>query len=210
VTFKSVLALSEALKRVLEPTSEQSSLRTLLSASETILELVWSDVARYQKGSEMEWCIHLCAVTVQFLCVGFLSYSQAHIGPFQPFFLDSPLHQMTLSGLDWEADFPQLIAELVDLTCLGEMTGGPVLIFRASQGSSQPRELEKPQDLQISIKYDILGHIEDILDTWGPGSLIFLSDLPALPVAIKIGKGFIFAGNGQTYHWSKDIQDIED
>jgi hypothetical protein len=90
------------------------------------------------------------------------------------------------------------------------MTGGPVLIFRASQGSSQPRELEKPQDLQISIKYDILGHIEDILDTWGPGSLIFLSDLPALPVAIKIGKGFIFAGNGQTYHWSKDIQDIED
>ncbi|KXG52095.1 uncharacterized protein PGRI_083790 [Penicillium griseofulvum] len=208
VSFKSVLVLIEELQNVINPASKLSDTRKLLSASTAILGLIWQEIPDAPGDSSMEWSLHVCALAVQFLCLGFLSYSQAHIEPLRPFFLDFFAQQVRLMGLHRDATYPFLVAELVNLTCLGNMTRGKVLLFRASKDPLQKQSLET-QSQQVIQKHDVLGHTENILDTWGPGNLILRGDGSRAPVAIKIGDGFIFAHEGAKFHWSQQMPGIE-
>ncbi|CAH0032962.1 unnamed protein product [Clonostachys rhizophaga] len=72
---------------------------------------------------------HLHSLALQVLCLGFISYIQAHIGPLQPFFIDRPLERIVLKGCQYydHSRGNHIVAELVILTCLGHMCQYPYL-----------------------------------------------------------------------------------
>jgi hypothetical protein len=54
------------------------------------------------------------------------------------------------------------------------------------------------------VPFDVLASLEDVLDTWGPGELIFRPGHIEYPLAIKIGGGYICPpplGSNGKYHW---------
>jgi hypothetical protein len=208
VSFQLIIGLAEALKSTQQLDLDEYTSNELRQASEAILQFISPELTRGQDRSNVEWYLHLCALAVQFLCLGFLSYMQAHIGPIQPFFLDTPLRRVTLLGLMRKRGFPQLVAELVNLSCLGDMTRGPVLVFHESPDSRQECPPGDLPERQTNEKYDVLGEVGAILDTWGPGYLIYPSDAPSRPVAIKVGDGFVFAKGGGKCHWVQNMQSI--
>lgn len=136
VDFRLIVDLAEALRSAQDPISE------LLSASEAILVLVSPIITDAHGVRDLQLCLQLCALAVQFLCLSFLSFTKAHIGAIHPFFLDAPLRQVTLQGLGKQEHFPYIVAELVDLTCLGGMTRGPVLMFHAGKYLAQVQDPE--------------------------------------------------------------------
>ena len=132
---------------------------------------------------------HAAALALQILCVGFLSYAQAHIGMLQPFFLDTPLQRLYLVGTS--LPFASVVmVRLVELTCLAGLCQGPVLAF------------EDLQPLHGPVKYDVRACPADILDTWGPGELVARAN--GEPCAIRVGEGFISSSPqlGE-YHWDR-------
>lgn len=158
-------------------------------------------------GSQQDLdCLHLCALAAQYLCLGFVSYMQAHTGPIQLFFLDLALRRIRLLGLKGDSDCPHISAELKDLSCMGNMTDAPVLVFRTDCGSPDRKDLKQEN---VSRKYDVLAYLEDILDTWGPGNFIYRKDAGQSPVAVRIRDGFLFACDNGKYHWSKSINSLE-
>ena len=143
--------------------------------------------------------LHYCALAAQFLCTAFLSYLQAHIGSVDPFFLDTPQRKMILLGSQHVPGDFAISAELVELTCLAEMTQQMVLAFSSGTTSREVR-LEKG----IS-RYDVLATAEDLLDTWGPGYFIHNKTDPSKIHAVAISDGFVSLVDSKTsrFHWAK-------
>lgn len=54
---------------------------------------------REEADDGIDYTLHLCALAVQFVCLGLLSYSQAHVGAIHPFFLDTPQKSVLLGGI---------------------------------------------------------------------------------------------------------------
>ncbi|EIT73062.1 hypothetical protein AO1008_09397 [Aspergillus oryzae 100-8] len=116
--FHLVANLAQALEQSMGKNTP--SPRQILSASSAILRLICPEFEVAHGRSDMGASLHLGALAVQFLCLGFMSYVQAHI------------------GLDEDNKYPKLVAKLVDITCLGDMTRGPVWMFfrhRNSEGN---------------------------------------------------------------------------
>ena len=62
--------------------------------------------------------------------------------------------------------------------------------------------------MHLVSKYDVIGRAEDVLDTWGPGSLVFHENTAGPPVAIKIGDGFIFTHTTTgKFHWAREMKE---
>ncbi|KAM5360459.1 hypothetical protein ACJZ2D_013737 [Fusarium nematophilum] len=147
--------------------------------------------------------LNLASLALQFLCLGFLSYAQAHIGMLHPFFLDTPLRRIILLGTQAAAT-PELYLEarLVELTCLSGMCQGPVLAFGGPS-------LEGGIETTGACKYDVRALPEDILDTWGPGELVSGPTDRATPLAIKIGSGYICPPSQNDtagkHHWGNSV-----
>lgn len=115
------------------------------------------------KPSGWDDYLQCCALAVQFLCLAFMSYTQAHLGPIDPFFLDTAQRKMVLLGCQSGPGRPAINAELVELTCLADMTQQPVLAFSST---TTARELYAEAS---KTRYDVLTDIVDFLDTCGPG-----------------------------------------
>ncbi|KAF7524554.1 hypothetical protein G7054_g11381 [Neopestalotiopsis clavispora] len=150
----------------------------------------------------------LLSLTVQFLCLGFLSYSQAHIGSIHPFFLETPIYKARLLGVSAGAGHPFIEGRLVELTCMAEMVRKPVFAFSLGflQSTSEGQDLPQLYDLRTSF--------ENIVDTWGPGHFVVPSEKDnRLPVALVIGGGTIHAtdltSNCTKFHWSKGFENLE-
>ncbi|KAF4461265.1 WD repeat-containing [Fusarium albosuccineum] len=147
--------------------------------------------------------LNMASLALQFMCLGFLSYAQAHVGMLQPFFLDTPIRQIKLQGTQAEAR-PEvhIEARLVELTCLSGMCQGPVLAFGGPN-------LQHNLDEMSSCKYNVRALPEDILDTWGPGELVYEPIDKEIPLAIKVGGGYIcppLQDNGTgMYHWHEAV-----
>lgn len=180
-----------------------------LGAALAILELLFPglDESIILSATNSVMVSSYCALATQLVAVGLLSYVQAHVGPLLPFFLDTPVQNVSLLGCPEETMPLHLQAKLVDLSCLGNMTRGPVLAFHASSDRLDPFS-SRPRKQQMTISYDIQGQAEDILDTWGPGSLVFLENTTKPPVAIKIGDGFIyFDSSSDKLHWARELDE---
>ena len=146
--------------------------------------------------------IHNCALATQSLCLGLLSYSNAHAGPIKPFFLSRALKRVQLLGIETRVPNKQcLSADLVELTCFGQMIGNAVVAFACTEIPAHTR------------KYDLLASPEDLVDTWGPGR--FIKGLSSTKLdrlyAIEIGGGVIrpTAEDATRFHWEKGILDYK-
>ncbi|KAL9048620.1 MAG: hypothetical protein Q9162_007628 [Coniocarpon cinnabarinum] len=137
--------------------------------------------------------LHYSALAAQFLCVAFSSYIQAHIGPLEPFFLDTAQQQIKLLGCSQDQTSPEITASLVELTCLREMTRQRILAFRTTDTLVE-RE-----------RHDVSGIAEDFLDTWGPGYLVRDKIEPKNVRAIAFGGGYVSStGNDLShFHWTR-------
>lgn len=147
--------------------------------------------------------LHTCSLAVQFLCVGFLSYNQAHTGAIHPFFLDIPLTNIQLLGsLSGEGSFPKINVQLVNLTCMGNMIQDAVIAFSMCDGPKS-----------WSSVHDLLASPEDLMDTWGPGHFVTMAlDASKNDIyAINIGGGTITRAEKESekFHWSSVVKSGE-
>ena len=197
--FQHALSLSKGLKRLLEsPEPSSSELENTYKIALKIIDILYSAEQLLSGHVTLDNVVHICAIAVQFLCVGLLSYSQAHISPLQPFFLDLSLAEIQLLGSE-EPDSLAISAYLVQLSCIGEMTKERVIVFTSSLS---------PLLRNVGAKYDVLASVEDFLDTFGPGQLIFPKFNPIQPCAVSVRGGLITAKEGGSglFHWGRDLQ----
>ena len=197
--FQQALRLSKDLKRLFGlPQPSTLDLECAHESAINIINVLFPVERLLTKAKTIDHVIHTCAIAAQFLCVGLLSYSQAHISPLQPFFMNNTLAEIRLMGSEW-SEMLAISAYLVQLSCLGEMAKRPVIVFTSSV--SLPMR-------DAAAKYDILASSEDILDTFGPGKLIFPTPGTVQPCAVSIGGGLITAnaGNSKTFHWGREQQ----
>ncbi|TGO10379.1 hypothetical protein BTUL_0137g00360 [Botrytis tulipae] len=196
--------LLEELKVLLH--LEKIAASNLLS-SETIatkiLGSITKDLTVSSTKKDVDSILHLCSMSVQFLCLGFLSYIQAHVGPIRPFFLDSPLRKILLMGSGWSEDRGYIVAEFKNLTCIGTMIQGSAFAFNMIQTTDESPKLSDNQ-----LEYDVLTSAENLLDTWGPGSLIIRRGSEQNPCGIKICNGIVCAAeeSGTMFHWSHQTE----
>lgn len=124
VPFSVICKLSHALSTADEDAS---------TLADALAELSFlSDVFKgNQTVGDLDSFVNEIAIVTQFLALGLLSYAQAHCGPLQPFFLDTPLQAVSLLGYDISPteSIPTLSLRLVELTCMGDMVEQPVLAF---------------------------------------------------------------------------------
>lgn len=137
--------------------------------------------------------LQLFGLSVQFLCLGMLSYSQAHTGGLNPFFLDRRLTEICLHGISGISPGLCLVMKLHELNCMGQMLGDRVMGFTWNKKGPE--------------KHNLLVHPEDLLDTWGPGRLITkgLSTEQQL-YGIAVGNGLIqrHSATSELLHWEND------
>ncbi|KAK6538266.1 hypothetical protein TWF694_011145 [Orbilia ellipsospora] len=176
------------------------------------------------EASRLKSLVHYISLGTQFLALALLSYNQGHVGLIKPFFLDTPQHTILLTGTnnpslvltlqqqasiqdDNNPEFPCLIMEPVNLTCMGDAIGDTILAVRYY--NRQPAAVLEPSRGVGYIKFDLCASPDDILDTWGPGNFISQGDkLSRWICAIKIFGGYIYRsndGNPPLFHWSASI-----
>lgn len=127
--------------------------------------------------------LQICSLATQVVCLGFLSYAQAHAGTIRPFFLDTPLKKIRLLGNLASTDGQDWIeASLYNLTCMGDMIQSQILAFNLMQARipSLPSTKET--------MYNLCTDAYDLLDTWGPGDFL-IQRTSMMPFAIQIGNG---------------------
>lgn len=206
IYFSSVKALFEFLTTNLESwetlTHRESELDALLRILTEILG---------RPPSPGPWdcvdtgaALHYSALAVQTLSLAFLSYSQGHTGSLQPFFLDAPVQRIALCGTGPHlADrYGALEAQFKDLSCVGNMLGGPVLCFAQIQLGT----LYQDRHPDLSVRHDLFANTEDMVDTWGPGNPVLASAGPDI-LAVHLGGGIISADTRAKdgtllFHWS--------
>lgn len=145
--------------------------------------------------------VHECSLAIQMMCLGFLSYLQAHVGPLHPVFLDTPIRSASLLGsaaIQERNVVSRIELNLVELSCVGKMLRGPVLVFKLVEASIPVTRTEFP----LHLRFDMIANAEDLVDTWGPAQFI-VQDQGSFPCAIKIGGGIISASDsaGEKFHW---------
>lgn len=178
-----------------------AELSRILNITLPVLQPVLRELQADFSGKSVDDLVLVLSMATQILCLGFLSYAQAHIGPIRPFFLDTPLKRVRLLGSRVSTEEHGWIeASLKSLTCFGEMIQSQVLTFHFVK-----LHTIAPTHRQEST-YDLRTNSVDLLDTWGPGH--FLMDCAGnMPFAIRIGNGFIYASDlaNNKFHWSRGV-----
>ncbi|KAK2745442.1 WD repeat-containing [Colletotrichum kahawae] len=151
--------------------------------------------------------LNYVSLAIQALRVGLLCYTQAHIGKLHPFFLDTPIHQLVLVGLDSTSSTVaqnslRLKVCLTKLTCLHDMLEDEVMVF-------YPPTCEP----DFGKRFDVVGNLEDVVDTWGPASLVYRKQQQDVPVAVALRGGFIgrplSARTSRSFHWDHNFGSLE-
>jgi tetratricopeptide (TPR) repeat protein len=146
--------------------------------------------------------LQICSLATQVVCLGFLSYTQAHAGTIRPFFLDTPLKKIRLLGNSTSTDGQAWIeASFNNLTCIGDMIQSQVLAFNLIQ----PRIPSLPST--EGTIYNLCTNAYDLLDTWGPGEFL-IRGTDMMPFAIQIANGVVYASDltgNDKFHWSRNI-----
>ncbi|KAL8944841.1 MAG: hypothetical protein Q9211_000448 [Gyalolechia sp. 1 TL-2023] len=195
VDFRHALTMASNIKLVLQEKDTELAVQQCSQAAEDILQELRIPIPEETPNIDL----HYCALAAQFLCSAFLSYIQAHVGLINPFFLDKPQRKMILLGNQHLPGDFAITAELVELTCLADMTQEPVFAF--SSGKTN-RELRSEGETS---RYDVITSAEDILDTWGPGYFIYNKANPHMIHAIVISGGFLSLVDDETsrFHWTR-------
>ncbi|KAK3657560.1 hypothetical protein LTR56_002335 [Elasticomyces elasticus] len=121
------------------------------------------------EGFSLAPALCICALAVQFLTLGLVSYCQAHVGGLEMFLIEQKVQRVELGGVlsrtrtssEREYSEPSIHFELQRLTCLDGMLGAPVMVFTRGDQRVPPPE-----------RLDVLATAEALLDTWGPGGMV--------------------------------------
>ena len=146
--------------------------------------------------------LHICSLATQLLGLGLVLYTQGHLGPLSSPLLAHDLTEINLLGIGDE-NF-SINASLREFSCLAEMVGGPVFVFRLMSASNNSMEHQSSPGETV----DFRGRGVDLLDTWGPGLVISETGAPYGQEvhAIEIGGGVIrpvdWKPTLDIYHWS--------
>ncbi|KAL9098636.1 MAG: hypothetical protein Q9163_005743 [Psora crenata] len=195
VEFCHALTMSSIINLALQDNDTETVVQQCAQKAEYILRELGMPISNMTPNADL----HYCALAAQFLCSAFLSYVQAHVGSIDPFFLDKPQRKMVLLGSQLVPEDFAINAELVELTCLAEMTQQPVLAFYLV-ATSREWGLESGTS-----RYDVLTNAENCLDTWGPGYFVYDKAPSSNIYAVAIGSGFVFLVDSKTsrFHWAK-------
>jgi hypothetical protein len=216
--------LSSALqlwRKYVNDADKDGYLRSCGVIAKTIISKISEEYSGNPDLSNPITWLNECALAVQIVAVGILSYSQGHTGSLHPEFLVDPLMELHLLGNDARATRAHIMVKLVDLTCIGDMLQKPVLVFR-TVNVGNPLSIYNVGNPSFGLsnvdderKYDLFASPEDIADTWGPTR--FVVDITTTAElapkydsiniwAIEVGGGTIAHMNpvSQKLHWSKD------
>ena len=195
IEFRHALTMASNIEVALKENNTEAAIQQCVQGAEHILRELRVPIAETTPNVDL----HYCALAAQFLCSAFLSYIQAHVGPIDPFFLDKPQRKLILLGNQHVPGDSAINAELVELTCLADMTQQLVFAF-SSRRTSQESYLDSGTS-----RYDVLTNAEDCLDTWGPGYFIHNKLNPNKIHAIALGGGFIYLVDSKAsrFHWAK-------
>ncbi|KJZ68254.1 hypothetical protein HIM_12358 [Hirsutella minnesotensis 3608] len=162
IPFDLLVGLAQEIAALQQKGLNDSALSRSVSASTRIMERL-SGIA-LPPPSTTKHRLHLCSLMVQLLCLGLMFYAQGHTGDLHPVYLAEPLNEVVVRGCS--PDYPYIIAGRFELACMGDMVGGKVFAFRMS---SQTLSAETG-------KFYLSATCEEIVDSWGPGSLILDPD----------------------------------
>ncbi|KAH8743503.1 hypothetical protein F5882DRAFT_137695 [Hyaloscypha sp. PMI_1271] len=171
-------------------------------------DLGTAEIAKIFDTDDPYTTLNVCALVVQILFLGILSYSQAHTGHLRPEFLFEPLEEVHLLGTSMVEFMSRkhVVVELLDFACMKDMLQDSVLVFRLSSDvfGSPSRD---SQNSDWITKYDLFASPEDLADTWGPARFVTDSTHGHRLLAIEVGGGTIIrAATGEEkeekLHWS--------
>lgn len=181
----------------------KSELSQSYDSVKNILRPLFQGEPQFPADPDADFILHLCCLAAQFLCVGLLSFHQAHIGPLMPFFINRPQKQLILRGSHTSGykGYWCIMAELTNLTCLGDIIGKPVLSFQLIR--EWPEDEEYPDPMAIRQQHDLTTTVDDLLLTWGPGEIVGCEGEEEHLLAIKIGGGVVHLEDGADprLHW---------
>jgi hypothetical protein len=156
------------------------------------------------------------SLTLQLLTLGFALFARAHIGLFHPFFLDTPLHGISLWGASKiDTGGAAVYLRLYRLTCLDGMIQSAVMAF-----DTAPPELVTSGVLPAEpTRLDLEATSTNLLYTWGPGQFttrLTNSDTDTHKISgILIGGGVILHQSPSTdqnktvVHWQSNLPAAE-
>ena len=164
---------------------------------------------RTQGLLSVDYHLHVCSLATQLLGLGLVSYTQGHKGPLSSPF-DHDLTEIELLGTGDDRMF--IKASLRELTCLGEMVGGPIFVFHLVCSSRNFAISIISPDLAVDFRCRGV----DLIDTWGPGIFVSKAGAPygSQLHAIEIGGGVIqpvrsdslnYDPTKPLFHWSSQL-----
>lgn len=194
IAIEEVAKLRDSIKLLEKEGLSEPALFVLLSICVPLLERLF-DISLPTPSTVLEK-LHIYSLTVQSLCLGILFYAHGHSGILHPDYLAEALHTVKLQGCS--SELPSIVSTQRQLACLGEMVGSNVSVF-----STLPQSVATEESLYLSAS------CEDIVDSWGPGTLIMNSEGPPLEdkvLGLVIRGGIITAdrtlANGDhVLHW---------
>jgi ankyrin repeat protein len=142
----------------------------------------------------LELALDSASLAVQVVCVGMLSFSQAHLGKLDPFFLMHSIEAIELNGIDGPLSSRlSLCLRLRELSCVGDMVGDSVMVFTRNEQPAAGR-------------HDLLTSLDSLFELWGPGKMLLdLSSPTGRNVCgAVIGGGVMYQPSNDTsiFHWS--------
>lgn len=168
------LLLDYAKSPTVQHELQSSGFEHMLNICWNILTVFKTSKSKLYEDNTIEAKLHVLALTVQFASLAFLSYSQAHLAPLRPFFLDTPLERGLLLGSSNTSNFGISLAQ-VKLTCLDDMLHSRVTVFRfeKSLGPTNPVEF----GMASKLRCDLIASARDLIGELGLKLLPFVRKL---------------------------------
>jgi hypothetical protein len=187
----------EGLSTSLDMSTAHHSQTLLIKTSLELLGLVCDSdpgVDVMDTSVNLELALDSASLAVQVVCVGILSFSQAHLGKLDPFFLMHSIEAIELNGIDGPLSRRlSLCLRLRELSCVGDMVGDSVMVFTRN-------------DQPAVGKHDLLTSLDSLFELWGPGKMLLdLSSPTGRNVCgAVIGGGVVYQPSNDTsiFHWS--------
>lgn len=201
ISFHRVLELAENIMALRDGGFNDSVISRCASTSTDILKSFFDTALPVPSTIDLK--LHYCSLAVQLLSLSLVLYSRAHIGGFHPVYLTKPLNRVVLRGSS--PNRLQIAAEQHKLSCMGNMVGDDVFAFRLISKTAPIEEIKSPLHLSATC--------EEIVDSWGPGSLLFIDSkepsedkLFGLVIRGGIIQQHGRLGNGDTlFHWGEEL-----
>ena len=116
ITFKCFKEPEDGIVALRKDGMNGSGLSNCVAISVDTLETLFGN-QRSLPPSTDDQKLHICALTVQMLCLALVLYAQGHTGELHPIFLKSPLIEVTLERSLMNQ--PCIVADLRELACMG-------------------------------------------------------------------------------------------